>query len=113
MKRIWLTFYLLTTLSSLGWSSVLPNQSTQFKRTHYAQKAPEKKKDTPEPNIDGVVEVSFRIDAQGKLQIITIDATNPQLADYVLKKLGKVQISQSDAQIGKVVKYSFVFKKQA
>lgn len=66
-----------------------------------------------EPNLDGIVEVSFKVNAQGTIQILSINSTSPQLADYILKKLGKVQLKpdSSDAP-EKVIKYSFVFKKQ-
>jgi hypothetical protein len=66
-----------------------------------------------EPNLDGVVEVSFKIDNVGKVQILNINSTSPQLADYVIKKLGKIQLEQGNSQVGKVIRYRFVFKKQA
>lgn len=66
-----------------------------------------------QPNMDGVVEVSFKIDNQGKAEILNINATSPKLADYVLKKLAKIQLEKSNDQSGKVIKYRFVFKKQA
>ncbi|MEN9348895.1 MAG: hypothetical protein RLZZ77_2406 [Bacteroidota bacterium] len=64
-------------------------------------------------DLDGTVEVSFRIDGSGKVEIISINATSPQLADYVIKKLSKIQLQKGDPQIGQVIKYRFVFKKQA
>ncbi|GEM_PF-2153110 len=66
-----------------------------------------------EPNLDGVVEVSFKIDNLGKVQILNINSTSPQLSDYVIKKLGKIQLDEGTSQLGKVIKYRFVFKKQA
>lgn len=66
------------------------------------------------PNgMEGTVEVSFRIDATGKVQILNIAATSPQLADYVIKKLNRIQLQKGDPQTGQVIKYRFVFKKQA
>ena len=62
--------------------------------------------------LEGTVEVSFKIDAAGKVEILNIHATNPQLADYVIKKLKKIQLEKGDPQIGQVIKYRFVFKKQ-
>jgi len=64
-------------------------------------------------NQDGTVEVSFKIDNQGRVQIVSMNASNPQLADYVIKKLNKIKLSNSDAQSGKIIKYRFVFRKQA
>ncbi|MEZ4798594.1 MAG: hypothetical protein R2809_02220 [Flavobacteriales bacterium] len=77
---------------------------------------PFEQKDPPtsqqEPNLDGTVEVSFRIDTGGKVEILKINATHPQLADYVIKKLNKIQLEKGDPQIGQIIKYRFVFKKQ-
>lgn len=66
-----------------------------------------------QPDLDGVVEVSFRIDSEGKIQVLSINSTSPQLADYVIKKLEKVRLEQGSSETGKIIKYSFVFKKQA
>ncbi|MBX7051037.1 MAG: hypothetical protein K1X54_03280 [Flavobacteriales bacterium] len=66
-----------------------------------------------EPNLDGVVEVSFKIDQMGKVQILNINSTSPQLSEYVIKKLSKIQLEEGNSQVGKVIKYRFVFKKQA
>ena len=63
--------------------------------------------------LEGTVEVAFKIDAQGKVNILNINASNPKLIDYVVKKLSKIQLDQGDSQSGKVIKYRFVFKKQA
>lgn len=65
------------------------------------------------PNLDGIVEVSFKIDNSGKVQVLNINSTSPQLSDYVMKKLGKIQLEEGNTQAGKVIKYRFVFKKQA
>jgi len=70
-------------------------------------------KGTSKPNLDGLVEVSFRVDGQGKVQIVGINSTSPQLADYVIKKLEKVRLEQGSTEAGKIIKYSFVFKRQA
>ena len=66
-----------------------------------------------ESNLEGTVEVSFRIDDKGRVEILTIAASSPQLADYVIKKLNRIQLEKGDPQIGQVIKYRFVFKKQA
>jgi hypothetical protein len=64
-------------------------------------------------NMEGTVEVSFRINKEGKLNILNIKASNPELVDYVVKKLKKIQLDQNDESIGQTIKYRFVFKKQA
>jgi hypothetical protein len=66
-----------------------------------------------QPNMDGLVEVSFKIDASGKIQIVHINSTSTQLTEYVVNKLGKIKLSDAAAGDGKVVTYRFVFKKQA
>lgn len=66
-----------------------------------------------QPNLDGLVEVSFKIDASGKIQIVHINSTSPQLTEYVVSKLGKIKLSNDAVGDGKVITYRFVFKKQA
>lgn len=90
---------------SIGYASV-PHSEPK-------QKPPQQGSDLSQPNMDGVVEVSFKIDSKGKAEILQINATSPKLADYVLKKLSKIQLDQSGSESGKVIKYRFVFKKQA
>ena len=66
-----------------------------------------------QPNMDGLVEVSFKIDAAGKIQIVHINSTSAQLTEYVVNKLSKIKLSNDTAPDGKVITYRFVFKKQA
>lgn len=63
--------------------------------------------------LDGTVEVSFRVNESGRVDILTIAATSPQLADYVMKKLGQITLDKDDPQIGQIIRYRFVFRKQA
>ena len=63
--------------------------------------------------LEGTVEVSFKIDGQGRVQIVSMNATNDQLAEYVIRKLNKIKLEKGDPQQGKIIKYRFVFKKQA
>ena len=71
------------------------------------------KTEIQQPNMDGLVEVSFKIDASGKIQIVHINSTSPQLTEYVVNKLSKIKLSNETAPDGKVITYRFVFKKQA
>lgn len=67
-----------------------------------------------EKQLEGSVEVSFSVDAQGKIRIVQIVASSQELADYVIKKMSDIQLDKNDtSQIGKIIKYRFVFKKQA
>lgn len=63
-------------------------------------------------HLEGTVEVSFKIDMNGKLDIVSINATDPKLGEYVINKLKKINLEKGDPQIGQVIKYRFVFKKQ-
>jgi hypothetical protein len=83
---------------------VSPNVFTQGKPN---------KTEIQQPNLDGLVEVSFKIDAAGKIQILHINSTSPQLTEYVVNKLSKIKLSNDTAPDGKVITYRFVFKKQA
>ncbi len=74
---------------------------------------PRQKQTTVQANLEGTVEVSFKIDAQGHVEILSLASTSPQLADYVIKKLAQVKMEKGDPQVGQVIKYRFVFKKQA
>ena len=71
------------------------------------------KTEIQQPNLDGLVEVSFKIDVSGKIQIVHINSTSPQLTEYVVNKLSKIKLSNDTAPDGKVITYRFVFKKQA
>ena len=73
----------------------------------------EQKKEPDQPNMDGLVEVSFKVDATGKIQIVHINSTSPQLTEYVVKKLSKIKLDNNTGSNGKVITYRFVFKKQA
>jgi hypothetical protein len=64
-------------------------------------------------HLDGTVEVSFRIDVKGKVEIVNIQATHPQLADYVIQKLNRIQLNKSESGAGQIIHYRFVFRKQA
>jgi hypothetical protein len=63
-------------------------------------------------HLEGTVEVSFKVDMSGKLDIVSINATDPKLGEYVINKLKKIKLEKGDPQIGQVIKYRFVFKKQ-
>lgn len=66
-----------------------------------------------QPNMDGLVEVSFKIDATGIIQIVHIDSTSPQLTEYVVNKLRKIKLTNETKSDGRVITYRFAFKKQA
>lgn len=72
-----------------------------------------KETELQQPNMDGLVEVSFKIDLSGKIQIVHINSTSPQLTEYVVNKLSKIKLASDMEGSGKLITYRFVFKKQA
>jgi outer membrane biosynthesis protein TonB len=64
-------------------------------------------------SMEGTVEVSFKINDDGEVNILNIKSSNPDLIDYVVKKLKKIKLEESDDGSGQTIKYRFVFKKQA
>jgi len=113
MKKKWIILSAIYLSSLMGKGAIELIQPQMNLPKVQFQKLPDSPKTNPEPNLDGIVEVSFKIDNEGRVQIVNINSTSPQLADYVIKKLGKVKLEQGVSNTGKVIKYSFVFKKQA
>ena len=95
---------LVGVLVALFFLSAMPPMAAQGKPA---------KTEMQQPNMDGLVEVSFKIDAAGKIQIVHINSTSPQLTEYVVNKLSKIKLSNDTAPDGKVITYRFAFKKQA
>ena len=63
-------------------------------------------------NLEGTVEVSFKINTDGEVDILNIQSTNPELIDYVVRKLKQIQLEDKNEIVGKTIHYRFVFKKQ-
>ena len=99
--RLLSSFFALAVLGSLGFLS-LPVLAQSNKVVQ----------DESIKHLEGTVEVSFKIDMNGKLDIVSINATDPKLGEYVINKLKKIKLEKGDPQIGQVIKYRFVFKKQ-
>lgn len=98
----WLGFVLLLTITLT---------STFTSPSLFAQSAKSVQEESIK-HLEGTVEVSFKIDMNGKLDIVSINATDPKLGEYVINKLKKIKLEKGDPQIGQVIKYRFVFKKQ-
>lgn len=111
MKRIWISIGLVVSFSMTGLTRDIPAGDPV--QNVPPQRPSSSEKSGGQPNLDGVVEVSFRVDGQGKVQIVRINSTSPQLADYVIRKLEKVRLEQGSSDTGKIIKYNFVFKRQA
>ncbi|MBI1267626.1 MAG: hypothetical protein GC193_09390 [Cryomorphaceae bacterium] len=62
---------------------------------------------------EGTVEVSFKIDDSGKVRVLSIESSSPDLMEYVLTKLEKIQLDSLEKNDGQTIRYRFVFKQQA
>lgn len=113
MNRLLLILlYLVTVNFSATASGESNDQGGKSKASNNSQAQPSPGEEAIK-HLDGTVEVSFRIDVKGKVEIVSIQATHPQLADYVINKLNRIQLDKSDSAAGQIIKYRFVFKKQA
>ena len=63
--------------------------------------------------MDGAVLVSFVVDIEGRLKIVDAEATNPELRDYVLRQLEKVDIGDNPSGTWKIERRRFVFRPEA
>lgn len=67
---------------------------------------------TPD-RLKGIVEVSFRIDQEGKVDILEIKSNNPELIKYVAARLERIRLDPEEYQPGKTINYRFSFGLQA
>ena len=63
--------------------------------------------------MDGEVDVSFVINAAGKVEVITAASDNAELRAYVLRKLEKVDIGNNPSGTWKTEHMRFVFRPEA
>ena len=61
----------------------------------------------------GKVDVTFRIDAKGEVEIIHIFSDNPELINYVITRLKKIKLDPAVHKTGQVIKYSFDFNRES
>ena len=64
-------------------------------------------------NMDGVVYVSFVINTDGKVEVISAHSDNTDLCEYVLRKLAKVDIGNNPNGVWKTEHMRFVFHPEA
>lgn len=60
--------------------------------------------------MDGDVLVTFVIDAQGKVEVISAFSENQELCEYVLRKLAKVDIGENPGGTWKTTSMRFRFR---
>lgn len=68
----------------------------------------------PQTNIptQGVIEVSFKIDKNGEVEVTSINSDNPELIGYIMDRLKKIKLDPAIYHTGQVIKYKFDFNKQ-
>jgi hypothetical protein len=66
----------------------------------------------PKPPTQGVIEVSFKIDKNGEVEIMAINSDNPELISYIIGRLKKIKLDPTVYHTGQVIKYKFDFNKQ-
>ena len=64
-------------------------------------------------HMDGAVLVSFVVDIEGRLKIVDSESTNPQLRDYVLGQLEKIDIGDNPNGTWRIERRRFVFRPEA
>lgn len=64
-------------------------------------------------DMTGVVEVSFVVNTEGRIEVIAATSENDALCDYVLRKLGKVDIGDNPSGTWKTSHVRFVFRPEA
>jgi len=121
-KAIAISLILFSMVSAISLQAITPNEDSTRKETMINNTGEKLKKQInrhmfypifAQQEMHGTVEVSFMINEEGTVKVLNIQSTNPDLVDYVLKKLKKIKLAEDDESVGKTIKYRFVFKKQA
>lgn len=63
--------------------------------------------------MDGEVRVSFVINTAGKVEVISAVSGNPELRDYVLRKLEKIDLGDNPSGTWKTEHMRFIFRPEA
>lgn len=66
-----------------------------------------------EHNMTGEVLVSFVINTEGKMEVLSATSSNDELRAYVLRKLGKVDIGTNPSGTWRTSHMRFVFRPEA
>jgi|GEM_PF-1142155 hypothetical protein len=121
-KAIAISLILFSMVSAISLQAITPTEDSTRKETMINNTGEKLKKQInrhmfypifAQQEMHGTVEVSFMINEEGTVKVLNIQSTNPDLVDYVLKKLKKIKLAEDDESVGKTIKYRFVFKKQA
>ena len=63
-------------------------------------------------DMEGEVSISFMVNEEGRLDVLSIDSSNKDLIPYVLRRLSKVVLPLNDATIGTTQSFKLNFKKE-
>jgi hypothetical protein len=66
-----------------------------------------------EQNMDGEVAVTVSVSSKGKLDVVKIDSSNPNLIPYVIKRLKRIEVPLNDKTIGSNQTYLLNFRSEA
>jgi hypothetical protein len=66
----------------------------------------------PKEGQQDLVDIRFKIDAQGKVQVVSVEASNAKLVDYVINKLQAIQLEPNLDEQDRIYRYKFRFKDQ-
>lgn len=64
-------------------------------------------------DMTGVVNVSFVVNAEGRIEVLSATSDNEALCEYVVRKLGKVDIGDNPSGTWKTSHVRFVFRPEA
>lgn len=117
MRKLLLT-YMLLCFTLIGFCGIQkgPNggpQKSKDQKTEAVKDSAQVEVKFPATQFQGTVEVSFKIAEDGTINVVNINANNPELIEYVIAKLEKIQLDPAYRDIGKTIKYRFQFKKEA
>jgi len=107
LGALWLTIFLLIGSVNLFSSSIQVTNTDQNPQKVTSSES------SSQTSLHGEVEVSFKIGADGKANILNIKSENPDLVKYVRTKLNKIQLQKDDFNINEIITYRFIFKKEA
>lgn len=66
----------------------------------------------PKEGHQDLVDIRFKIDLEGKVQVVSVEASNAKLVDYVIKKLQAITLEPNPEEMDRIYRYKFRFKDQ-
>lgn len=66
----------------------------------------------PKEGHQDLVDIRFKIDMEGKVQVVSVEASNAKLVDYVITKLQSISLAPNPEEMDRIYRYKFRFKDQ-